>query len=238
MLGAVLATPHNRRAALRFGVLSLLGLGVARSRVVALAVASGGARISPREALERLLEGNRRFAAGEPSLADISEARRVELAAGQEPFAAIVSCADSRVPPEIIFHQGLGDLFICRVAGNIVDDGIAGSIEYGVGVLGVSLVMVLGHEACGAVKETVNAVRSGAMISPNIDALVAAIRPAVERVSGQPGDPLENAIRENVRLGVQRLTLEPDIAPFIARGQIAVVGGEYNLRTGRVELVR
>ena len=192
-------TRRSRRALLQLGSAAVLGLGAARVVRPSSAEAAGQPRPSPAEALERLLEGNRRFAAGEPSSADVSEARRVELADGQEPFAAIVSCADSRVPPEIIFHQGLGDLFICRVAGNIVDEGIAGSIEYSVGVLGVSLVMVLGHEACGAVKETVNAVGSGAMISPNIDVLVAAIRPAVERVSGQSGDLVANAIRDNVR---------------------------------------
>jgi carbonic anhydrase len=183
------------------------------------------------------MDGNRRFAAGEPPQVDVSAARRAELASGQQPFAAIVSCADSRVPPEIIFDQGLGDLFVCRIAGNFVDVGIAGSIEYAVGVLGVSLVMVLGHEACGALKETVNAVKGGGPISPNIEVLVEALTVPVLRVLDQPGDLLDNAIRSNVRFGVERLLGEPDIAPFTRDGSVRVIGGEYRLASGLVELL-
>ncbi|MGD9894709.1 MAG: carbonic anhydrase, partial [Dehalococcoidia bacterium] len=134
--------------------------------------------------------------------------------------------------------QGLGDLFVCRIAGNIVDAGIAGSIEYAVGVLGVSLVFVLGHEECGAVKAAVAATESDSSISPNIDVLVNAIRPAVERVRSQSGNLLDNAIRENIRLGVQSLHAEPDLQPFVQSGAIEIVGGEYNLSSGIVELIQ
>ena len=170
--------------------------------------------------------------------ADISAARRAELAAGQAPFAALVGCADSRVPPEIIFDQGLGDLFVCRVAGNIADIGVIGSVEYAVGVLGVSLIFVLGHEGCGAAKAAVDSVTEGGSVSPNIDVIVDDIRVAVERARDQSGDLLDNAIQENVRLGMRRLATEPDLAPFVQDGSIAIAGGEYRLASGLVELVR
>jgi len=188
--------------------------------------------------LQRLVEGNQRFTVGATPQADISAARRAELPAGQTPFAALVSCADSRVPPEIIFDQGLGDLFVCRIAGNITDIGVVGSVEYAVGVLGVSLIFVLGHEGCGAVKAAVDAVTKGGSVSPNIDVIVDGIRVAVERVRDQPGDLLDNAIQENVRLGMRRLAAEPNIAPFVQDGRIAIAGGEYGLVSGLVELVR
>ncbi|MGH2597817.1 MAG: carbonic anhydrase, partial [Dehalococcoidia bacterium] len=167
----------------------------------------------------------------------ITAARRAETAMGQRPFAAIVACADSRVPPEVVFDQGLGDLFDCRVAGNFVDLGIAGGIEFAVGVLGVSAVLVLGHEECGAVKAAIEAVTTGEEFSPNLDVIVDNVRPAVERALGQPGNLLNNAIQENVRIGVQRLTGEPDIAPFVESGAILIAGGEYNLASGLVELI-
>jgi carbonic anhydrase len=194
-------------------------------------------RPTPAEALERLIAGNRRFALGEPSQADVSAARRAELAGGQRPFAAIVSCSDSRVPPEIVFDQGLGDLFVCRLAGNIVDVGTAGSVEYAVGVLGVSYIFVLGHESCGAVKAAVDVTANGQPISPNIDVLVNAIRASVEAARDEPGDLLTNAIRENVRTGIRRLMSEPDIAPFLAEGRVGIGGGVLNLTSGAIDLI-
>jgi carbonic anhydrase len=119
----------------------------------------------------------------------------------------------------------------------VVDAGIAGSVEYAIGVLGVSLVLVLGHEACGALKEAVNAVMGGGPISPNLDLLVESLTVPVLRVLDQPGDLLDNAIRSNVRFGVDRLSGEPEIAPFIRDGTVRVVGGEYRLNGGLVELL-
>jgi carbonic anhydrase len=229
----------SRRRVLQLGAAAVAGIAAARSRERAgVPTAAAQGRPTPDEALRRLLEGNRRFAAGAPQEADVSAARRAELATGQRPFAALVSCADSRVPPELIFDQGLGDLFVCRIAGNFVDAGIAGSIEYAVGVLDVSLVMVLGHEACGAVKATLDALAGGGPVSPNIDVLVDAISVPVLRARELPGDRVNNAILSNVRFGVERLQREPDLAPFIQSGSVQVVGGEYMLASGLVELVR
>jgi carbonic anhydrase len=232
----------RRRALLRLGAGVLTGLAITPSCSSGVwtampARARSLAGSGPAAALRRLVEGNERFAAGAPSQADISAARRAELAGGQRPFAAIVSCADSRVPPEIIFDQGLGDLFVCRVAGNFVDVGITGSVEYAIDVLGVSLLFVLGHGSCGAVKAAVEAVAGGGPISPNIAVIVDDLRPAVERVLGQPGDVLANAIVENVRVGMARLNAEPVIAPSVALGSVGIAGGVYNLNTGVVDLL-
>lgn len=228
----------NRRLLLTGVTTAVAGLAASRAlRVPGPARALAQARPTPAEALQRLLDGNRRFAAGAPPQADASAARRAELASGQQPFAALVSCADSRVPPEVIFDQGLGDLFVCRIAGNIVEAGIAGSVEYAAGVLGVSVVMVLGHESCGAVKAALDALAGGGSVSPNIDVLVDAIAVPVLRAREQAGDRLNNAILANVRFGVERLRREPDLTPLIDRGDIRVVGGEYRLASGLVEIV-
>jgi carbonic anhydrase len=234
------SVPQSRRFFLGLSTAALAGFAITRAMPGSAAPLGvwGQSRPTPAEALQRLLDGNRRFVSGATPQADITAARRVETATGQRPFAAIVSCADSRVPPEIIFDQGLGDLFVCRNAGNFVDTGIAGSIEYAVGVLGVSLVFVLGHEACGAVKAAVDVVTGGAELSPNISVIVDHIRPAVERAEGEPGDLLTNAIRENVRLGMQRLNAEPPLMPSVAGGSIQIAGGEYNLAGGLVELIQ
>lgn len=227
---------YDRGPALGIARATLSGVSIVHSPRFAVAHMPG--RPTPEQALQRLLEGNRRFTVGAAPQADVSAARRAELAAGQAPFAALVSCADSRVPPEIVFDRGLGDLFVCRVAGNIADIGVVGSVEYAVGVLGVPLIFVLGHEGCGAVKAAVDAVTKGGSVSPNVDVIIDGIRVAVERVRDQPGDLLDNAIRENVRLGMRRLAAEPDIAPFVQDGRIAIAGGVYRLASGVVELVR
>ena len=230
------ARPWGRRAVLRAGAAALSGLVLAPALAPRRgAHAQAPTRPTPAQALQRLIEGNQRFASSAPPQADVSEGRRAEQASGQRPFAAIVSCSDSRVPTEIIFDQGLGDLFVCRLAGNIVDIGVAGSVEYAVAVLGVSLIFVLGHESCGAVKAAVDVVSGAALISPNIDEIVHAIRAPVERARGLPGDLLQNAIQENVRFGMRRLLAEPELAPFLADGRIQVAGGEYNLSTGVVD---
>jgi carbonic anhydrase len=229
----------GRRAVLSGAVSLISGLTVLRTFHRASTVrALTAQRPTPAEALNRLTAGNRRFALDEPSQADVSAARRAELTSGQSPFAAIVSCSDSRVPPEIVFDQGLGELFVCRLAGNIVDVGTAGSVEYAVGVLGVSYIFMLGHESCGAVKAAVDVVTNGQPISPNIDVLVNAIRAPVEAARAEPGDLLANAIRENVRTGMRRLMSEPDIAPFLVDGRAGIGGGVFNLSTGLIDVVR
>ena len=158
-------------------------------------------------------------------------ARRMELAKGQHPGAIILSCADSRVPPEIIFDQGLGDLFVLRVAGNIVEDLGLGSIEYAAEHLGPKLVVVLGHERCGAVDATLK----GGEAPGHIAALVKKIQPAVEKSKAMPGDKLDNAVITNVQLVVEELKKsQPIIAEMAAQGKIKIVGARYDLDTGVV----
>ena len=167
--------------------------------------------------------------------------RRMEVAEGQHPFAVILACADSRVSPEIIFDQWIGDLFVVRVAGNIVSPanyGILGSIEYGVTALGVQLIMVLGHSRCGAVEGAIKAFKAGTTYPGSIENIMKAIQPSVEKAQGKPGDLLQHAILENVRLGVSTLhNLAPVIAPVVKEGKVKVVGGNYDLVSGEVTLV-
>ena len=202
--------------------------------------AVAAAPTSATEALKKLLDGNRRFVAGQDTAAENqrSPQRRAEIAAGQNPFAVIVACADSRVAPELLFDQGLGDLFVVRVAGNIVTGAgatIKGSIEYGVAELGSPLVMVLGHTHCGAIKAALKHIDDGDAPPGSIGELVRLIQPIVARVKGQPGDPLENASRANVLAGVDKLrSLEPILAPAVTQGRIQIVGATYDLRTGKV----
>ncbi|TDB77913.1 carbonic anhydrase [Micromonospora sp. KC721] len=194
---------------------------------------------TPTQALRRLLYGNELFASGHgrhphQSLEDV---RR--LAAGQHPFANILGCADSRVPPEVIFDQGLGDLFDNRVAGNVADDLLLGSIEFGVEELGTPLIVVLGHERCGAITATINAIRTGAPVPGHIAAVVDALRPVVEPVLSQPGDPVENGVQANVRAQVRALVDRSHIiAERVHAGTLQVVGARYDLDTARVTLVR
>ncbi len=191
---------------------------------------------SPEAALRRLQEGNRRYAEFRLRHPDQTPARRRETARGQHPFAVILGCADSRVAPEIIFDQGLGDLFVVRVAGNISDDAVLGSIEYAVGEFAVPVVMVLGHEKCGAVTATLEAMKDGE-VPGHLDALVKAIRPAVEKVQGQAGDLLDNAVRANVRLVVEELkSLSRIIARPVREGRLKLVGARYDLDSGQVDI--
>jgi carbonic anhydrase len=192
---------------------------------------------TPDEALERLLAGNRRFI-GQETLHPYSGFERVqELAEQQQPFAILLCCADSRVAPEILFDQGLGDLFVARIAGNYVDDGILGSIEYAIQYCDARLIMVLGHERCGAIQATVRAVFEGKKFTGHIANLVEAIAPAVESTRDLPGDHVENAIRANVLRNIAMICeSEPLLKPLILQGSLKVVGGRYDLDTGEVTL--
>lgn len=150
---------------------------------------------------------------------------------GQHPHAEILSCSDSRVPPEIVFDQGLGDLFIVRVAGNVASDTELGSLEYGAEHLHVPLIVVLGHESCGAVTAAVQ----GGPPEGHIVSLVDLINPAVEKTRGMPGDPVSNAVRMNVELVVKRLrTSTPILSELVAHGKIKIVGAIYSIETGAV----
>ena len=196
-----------------------------------------------RRALERLREGNGRFVAG-AGVRDtlVGQARRRELAAGQEPFAIILGCSDSRVPAEIVFDQGLGDLFVIRVAGNIVAPSQIGSVEFAAGRFGTRLVVVLGHSACGAILATVEELRrpSGDQ-SRNLRAIVDRIRPSVEPLlaTGLGRDPdalVRQAVRTNIRVSADHLRHGSGVLEqLIKEDGLLVVGAEYSLETGVVD---
>jgi carbonic anhydrase len=203
--------------------------------MVASAWGADPANITADEAMRWLKDGNQRFAEGKAIHGHQQAERRAEVAKGQQPFVIIVCCSDSRVGPEIVFDQGLGDIFVVRAAGNVVDDVGLGSIEYAVEHFGTPLVVVLGHNRCGAVSAAV----SGGEAHGHVRAVVDAIRPAVEKVKGQPGDPVENAVRANVREVVQRLhTTAPILPDRVKAGKLKIVGAGYNLDSGRVEWIK
>jgi carbonic anhydrase len=198
--------------------------------------------IAAREALERLREGNRRFAAGTPSYALPSHSRRAELAKGQEPFAIILGCSDSRVPAEIVFDQGIGDLFVIRVAGNIVAPSQVGSIEFAAARFDTRLVVVLGHSQCGAVLATVEELqRPAASRSRNLRSIVDRVRPSVEGLlktdlQHDLDALVRHAVRANVGVSVSHLRHGSEILEqLIEREGLLVVGAEYSLETGLVE---
>lgn len=211
-----------------------------------LSLASSGRAVAgaldPDAVLAKLLEGNARFIKGQPSL--LSRRRPEDfkaLAEGQAPHAIIVGCADSRVAPELIFDQGVGDLFVVRVAGNIVSGAgptVKGSIEYAVAELGVRLIVVLGHSQCGAVKAAIEHIDANDKLPGSIGALIDPIRVAVTTAKGRPGDKLENVIKANVEKGVERLKgLDPIVSKVAKSGELKVVGAVYELSTGKVEVV-
>jgi carbonic anhydrase len=195
------------------------------------------------EALDRLRAGNQRFAAGEPGgVAPAGEARRAELVSGQAPFAIVLGCSDSRVPPEIVLGQGLGDLFVIRVAGNVVTPALVGSVEFGVEEFGARLVVVLGHSDCGAVAATLESLeRQEEARSANLSAIVDRIRPSVEPLMSTDlrNDRralLDEARRAHIRASVKHLVRGSDtLARFIAEDGLAIVGAEYSLETGLVD---
>jgi carbonic anhydrase len=194
--------------------------------------------IAPSQALKRLMEGNARYAANQPTERDYSAGRAAREEA-QYPIAAVLSCSDSRVAPELLFDQGPGDLFVVRVAANFVnDDGLA-SLEYAVKYLNVSLVMVLGHTNCGAVAAAVEAIKGRAELPGHLPDLVKSIEPAVIAAHGRhPSDLVAVSIEENVRLNVKRLIGdEPIMSEALAAKKMAVSGGIYDLAAGKVRLL-
>jgi carbonic anhydrase len=227
---------HSRR-----GFLKLVGGATAATAFSARALFAAGEVpkpenvLSPDEALERLKKGNERYVTGVMKRHDFS-AERGALAGGQNPFAGILSCADSRIAPEYAFDSGRGDLFVVRVAGNFAEvDGIA-SFEYAVKFLGTPLLVVLGHEKCGAVDAAIKTVKDGAEMPGHLPELVDKIAPAVKAALSQQGDLLANAIRENVLLNVEALkTATPILSQAVTDGKIRVVGGIYKLESGHVE---
>ena len=191
--------------------------------------------LSPDAALERLMNGNVRYVQGVSKRHDFSHERE-PLRTGQNPFAAVLSCADSRIAPEYCFDTARGDIFVCRVAGNFASDEIVASLEYAVQVLNTPIIMVLGHDACGAVDATAKSIKDGTTLPGHLPTLVAAISPAVKAVQGESGDMLDNAIRRNVILNVEKLkTTGPILTTFVDNKKVRIVGGIYKMASGRVE---
>ena len=230
----------SRREFVRLTGLAAGAAGIA----LPLSARAGGqpaAARDPDAVLARLLEGNKRFVSGQLTHPGRTPADFAALAEGQAPMAIIIGCADSRVAPELVFDQGVGDLFVVRVAGNIVSGAgptVKGSIEFAVAELGARLIMVLGHTQCGAVKAAIAHIDANDSLPGSIGELIDPIRPAVRAVSGQPGDKLENVTNANIAQGVERLkTLDPIVSKFAKTGELKVVGAVYELRTGAVKLL-
>src|SRR5437016_527088 len=188
--------------------------------------------VAPVEAISKLKAGNERYTSGNLQHPGQTKERRAELAKTQHPFATILSCSDSRVPPEIVFDQGLGDLFIVRVAGNVINDEGLGSVEESVDHLGTRLILVLGHQSCGAVKAARESIAAKGKAPGHIESLVRAIKPAVEATAK---DDLETTVKANVKNVVQALrSSTPILKAKVDSGEIQVIGGYYSLDTGAV----
>lgn len=188
-------------------------------------------------ALKTLIAGNKRFASGRPRHPHQTIERRREQALNQTPIAAILACADSRVAPEIIFDQGIGDLFTIRIAGNFVTDAVFNSLEFAVNVLEVPLIIVVGHQSCGAVLTTLAAITAGQETATHDNALVRAIAPVARRAAGRSGDPVENTVRDNVYLAVDGLQTSDELGGHVADGSLRIAGAYYSITTGEVEFL-
>jgi carbonic anhydrase len=217
----------------RFGAWCVVATVVLLISSAKAGAAPGHASVGAAEALQRLLDGNQRYAAGRAIRPNQTTARRATVAGGQHPFAAILGCSDSRVPPEIVFDQGLGDLFVVRLAGNVADPVALDSLDYAVTHLGARLILVLGHERCGAVTAAVEGHEEPGDVGP----MLAELRAAVAASKALPGNPVANAIRANVDLTVDNLRTSKPLSAMVASGQLKIVGGTYHLATGKVEML-
>lgn len=190
--------------------------------------------ISPDEGLKRLIDGNKRFVEGKQINPNQSRDRLLETSAAQFPYAAILGCSDSRVPTEVVFDQGVGDLFVVRVAGNVASEAAIGSLEFSTAVLGSQLILVLGHQKCGAVQA---AIANEALVG-RLGVFVEEIKPAVEEVRSDSGDIEENAIIANVEFQIKELSESSTLlSGLVKEGKLKIVGGVYNLTNGEVTLL-
>ncbi|WP_241998589.1 carbonic anhydrase [Kribbella sp. VKM Ac-2569] len=188
------------------------------------------------QALERLRAGNVRFVAAQEQDLDEGIARRIAVSKGQHPFATILGCVDSRVPIELVFDQGLGDLVVVRSAGGALDQSVIGSLEFGVAELHTPLLLVLGHQRCGALDATIKALDKPTAHPGKLGYLVDTLAPAVRQISGKPGDRLTNAVHANVTHVLAELRQSPVIAPLEKSGTLHLAGAYYELDTGKVTL--
>jgi carbonic anhydrase len=227
----------SRRSLFKFGAgaigTGVLTAGLSSNLLAAEKKAPAEEDVTPDKALQELLEGNERFVKAKRRNPNQTQSRLVEVAKGQKPFASILGCADSRVPSEIVFDQGLGDLFVCRIAGNIATTQQIGSLEFGSLVLGTKVIMVMGHERCGAVDAAIK----GAQVPGQIGSLLEAIKPSVESSKEKEGDKLENACKANILAQVDKLKSSPVLSELIKAEKLKIVGGYYDLDTGRISVV-
>ena len=226
----------SRRNSLKF-VAGAIGTGIVTAQAGAELAAPEPAiadnNILPAVALQMLIAGNARFVSRLRQDPNQDLARVTAVAETQTPFAAILGCADSRFPAEIIFDRGIGDLFVCRVAGNVATPEEKGSLEFGTLVLGAKVLMVVGHERCGAVKAAV----AGAPVPGQIGSLIDAIKPAADSTRLLPGDRVENAVKANIVLQAKRVKESAVISQLILQGKLLVVGGYYDLDTGAITII-
>jgi carbonic anhydrase len=233
----------GRRLFLRLSAISALGLGLARAGIGTVSAANVKMPplpenvMVPDAALERLMAGNRRYANGQSSPLDFAK-NRAALVGGQNPYASILSCSDSRVGPEFCFDEQRGDLFVARVAGNYLTTDFVATLEYAAAFLHTPLIMVLGHESCGAVGAAIDAVDKHEQFPGHIQSLASALAPAVRAARNMPGERFENVVRMNVIRNVEKLKSKPPIlSRLVEKKKIRVVGGVYRLKTGEVDLV-
>jgi len=231
-------SPIARRGVLKFALTAAAGF-IAQRVVAANAAEPAKSEnvLSPDAALDRLMKGNARYIEGLSRRHDFKHEREA-LSKGQNPFAAVLSCSDSRIVPEYCFDTARGDLFVCRVAGNFASGDIIASLEYAVQVLKTPLVLVLGHAACGAIDATIKSIKDGTTLPGHLPQIATALTAAITAVQGAPGDLLANAIRRNVALNVEKLMATgPILKSFLEDKRLRVVGGVYELTSGRVELI-
>jgi carbonic anhydrase len=236
--GALPSFAPTRRAAL---LLAASGFALSLTRAAAAKETKKPPKpenvVSPDAALKRLRDGNERYVEGVARRHDFRHERKA-LAGGQNPYAAILSCADSRIAPEYAFDSGRGDLFVCRVAGNFANDDTIASLEYAVAVLATPLILVLGHDACGAIDATIKSLKDNTTLPGHLPSLVMALAPAVKTSEQQTGDALANAIRQNVVDTVARLkSAGPVLNAAVDQNKLKVVGGIYRLKTGKVDVI-
>jgi carbonic anhydrase len=226
----------SRRNLIKFGAATLgtsvvtAGIG---SKLLFPEPAEAYNNITPDAALKLLMDGNKRFTSGRSRHTNQNLANLRGVAKSQKPFAAILSCADSRVPSEIIFDRGFGDLFVCRVAGNVVTPEETGSLEFGAAVLGAKVLLVMGHQKCGAVDATIK----GAQVPGQIASLIDAIKPSLTNLDTTKSNQLEAAIKANVVYQVGKIKESPVISPLIEEGKLKVVGAYFNFDSGKVSLL-
>ncbi|MGV9563794.1 carbonic anhydrase [Streptomyces sp. NPDC003480] len=236
------AAHPSRRALLAGGLASATVLLTSCSTVRAVPTAAGlspkARPASPAAAFTRLMDGNRRWVSGDLQHPGRDPDRRQLVAQEQEPFGSILSCIDSRVPPELLFDTGLGDLYVMRTGGTAVGPVVTGSVEYGPMTSGTPLIVVLGHQRCGAIKAAYDSFREGKSLPGNLQAIVRALRPAYRQAVREGGaDPVETMARAQVKLAAKDLRSNEDLAPLVDKGALAVVGAYYSLDTGKVDVL-